>query len=246
MSDVDNLSDSLSSLSIDSITPDVGREPANIIYTRVSSINQNTKNPVSIEMQLEVCKKVAGENALWVSEGKCSGFKGIQPTLEDMISQLVKGDTIYVYEINRLTRNLEKGLEIMTRLLELGVKCVGVNDDVILSEKPRHIKQFHEALIEAHYESYRMSFRAKQMIKKRKSSGLAIGRVPFGMKRVAGKNIPNDLEQNIIHKITEFKGRRMKDKLIASKLNREGLRNRGKPWKSSAIRYLADKHLTSH
>ena len=232
------------------------RIPVHLIYTRVSAISKHAEIPESIKFQRDICldylkgKSIdphgLQEIILWVSEGKKSAYRGRLPVLEMVLPTLKSGDTVYVYEVNRLSRNLDFGLELVKLFLEKKINCTSINDSTTLTDKPADIKRFNHALVEAHYESNRLSHRAKMAAGKRKEAGHKIGKVPYGFRRVLRGNLrvdeKDDGETGVIDRIMKYHKRRYTPKLIAERLNRTGVTYRGKVWNSTNISYLCRKH----
>lgn len=219
------------------------RAPISIIYTRVSAQSSTVLNPCSLAFQLETCLKDIKSTVVQINEGVRSAFKNGQKHLNILKKFLITGDTIYVYEINRLSRNLETGLEIMNYCLNNKIKIIGVNDNITLSKLPADIKRFQEALINANYESSRLSYRTKKTIKKIKKEGHSFGKVPYGMKRIKTtkgirKNIIDEQENKALEIITKYNEKGYTPDMIICKLVKNGYKYRNKDWTKNAIKYL--------
>lgn len=225
------------------------RKPVNIVYTRVSALQTSVITPCSIELQLETCLdalKSPERSVVQVNEGVRSAYRNKQIYLNILRSFLIPGDTIYIYEVNRLSRNLENGIEFMNYCLNLGVEIISVNDKTILTKLPIDIKRFQTALIEANYESNRLSFRTKKTMAKLKKAGHSLGKIPFGKKRVIDKdgirkNVDNPDEQAALNIINKYKEKGFTSELIIKKLDKSGHKYRGKEWTKTTVNYLINR-----
>jgi DNA invertase Pin-like site-specific DNA recombinase len=83
-----------------------------IAYIRVSSVDQNP------ERQLEGTNAVSPDR---VFTDKCSGKDTKRPQLEAMLSYVREGDTVVVYSLDRLGRNLDDLRKLVTELNGRGI-----------------------------------------------------------------------------------------------------------------------------
>ncbi len=90
-------------------------------YERVSMIDQNP------DMQTDALKAYGCEQ---IFSEKISGRKRSRPELDKMLSLLRKGDTLVVWRINRLGRNLKDLIDISDTLKEQGVELVSLDGKV--------------------------------------------------------------------------------------------------------------------
>lgn len=81
----------------------------NIGYVRVSSCDQNTDRQLE-GMELDV-----------VFTDTASGKDLFRPAFEDCFDRLKEGDVLHVHSIDRLTRNLQDLLVLLSAMLERGV-----------------------------------------------------------------------------------------------------------------------------
>ena len=84
----------------------------NVAYIRVSSVDQNT------DRQYEMVKPD------WeVFEDKCSGGSTDRPALKEMLRYVRKGDTVHVFSIDRLARNID---DLRQTVIGLNEKNIGI------------------------------------------------------------------------------------------------------------------------
>ena len=97
-------------------------------YARVSTKKQLTGN--SIEEQH---RTLLEQGCTKIIEEQCTGKTTDRPKLSALMGQLKKGDTLVVTKLDRLARNVVKGVTLIRELLQAGVKVhvlnVGLLDD---------------------------------------------------------------------------------------------------------------------
>lgn len=86
-----------------------------VAYVRVPSVDQNE------ERQIEALKKYDIEK--WFTE-KVSGKNVNRPKLQEMLSFVKEGDTVYIHEFSRLARSTKDLLDISEELEKKGVYLV--------------------------------------------------------------------------------------------------------------------------
>lgn len=103
-----------------------------VIYARYSSSNQRD---VSIEQQFEACMKYAAENKLTVVERYAdravSGKTDNRPQFQRMMRDAHKGgfDFVIAWKSNRMGRNMMQAMVNESRLADLGIRCLYVEED---------------------------------------------------------------------------------------------------------------------
>lgn len=90
-------------------------------YARVSTKDQN------LESQLDHLTNAGCE---LIFQEKVSGSKKERPELDRMLSQLRKGDVVYIYKLNRLGRSMKHLLDLVTQLEQKGVGLVSLSDSI--------------------------------------------------------------------------------------------------------------------
>lgn len=103
-----------------------------VIYARYSSSNQRD---VSIEQQFEACMKYAAENKLTVvdryADRAVSGKTDNRPQFQRMMRDAHKGgfDFVIAWKSNRMGRNMMQAMVNESRLADLGIRCLYVEED---------------------------------------------------------------------------------------------------------------------
>lgn len=90
-------------------------------YVRVSTVEQNEAR------QIEGLKKHGIEK--WYIE-KISGKNTDRPKLQEMISELQSGDTVYIHDFSRLARSTSDLLKLVEELNERGIHLVSNKENI--------------------------------------------------------------------------------------------------------------------
>lgn len=90
-------------------------------YVRVSTVEQNEAR------QIEGLKKHCIEK--WYIE-KISGKNTDRPKLQEMISELQSGDTVYIHDFSRLARSTSDLLKLVEELNERGIHLVSNKENI--------------------------------------------------------------------------------------------------------------------
>jgi DNA invertase Pin-like site-specific DNA recombinase len=93
----------------------------NIGYARVSTRDQN------LELQLDALTKTGCET---IFQEKASGAITARPELDRLLASLRKGDTVYIYKLDRLGRSLKHLLDMVAELAFWGVGLVSLTDAI--------------------------------------------------------------------------------------------------------------------
>ena len=90
-------------------------------YARVSTREQ------SLAMQVEALKKAGCDQ---IHEEIASGAKTSRPVLEEIMRNLREGDTLIIWKLDRLGRNLAHLIHLTTKLIEKEVGLISLNDPI--------------------------------------------------------------------------------------------------------------------
>ena len=90
-------------------------------YARVSTRDQTP------DLQVDALKAAGCER---VYQDVASGAKAARPALDELLGQLRNGDVLVVWKLDRLGRSLKHLVELVDRLMKLGVGLVSLNDPV--------------------------------------------------------------------------------------------------------------------
>ena len=108
-------------------------------YARAST-NGHLKNAITLENQEQ---QLRSHGACYIYRDSFDGTKPARPELERLLSILEKGDTLIVTKLDRIARSMSQGIEIITDLIENGVRVnilnIGVMDNTASSKLMRNM-----------------------------------------------------------------------------------------------------------
>lgn len=90
-------------------------------YARVSTRDQ------SLSMQVEALKEAG---CFQIHEEIASGAKAARPVLDEIMRNLREGDTLVIWKLDRLGRNLAHLIHLTTRLIEKKVGLISLKDPI--------------------------------------------------------------------------------------------------------------------
>jgi DNA invertase Pin-like site-specific DNA recombinase len=169
-------------------------------YARVSTRDQN------LELQLDALNQAGCEI---VFQEKASGAKAARPELERLLSQLRKGDTVYIYKLDRLGRSLRHLLTLVADFEKLGVGLVSLTDAInTASAQGRLIFNLFASLAEFE----------RELIRERTHAGLTSARARG---RVGGRRrgLSEEAERTAIIAETLYKEQKLGVNEIARRLH---------------------------
>lgn len=108
-------------------------------YARVSTRSQ-AKDGNSLEVQEQLLKE---NGAIEIYKDSFTGTKIDRPNFDKLLSKLKTGDTLIVTKLDRIARSLTQGSELVTELINKGIKVnilnIGVMDNTPASKLIRNI-----------------------------------------------------------------------------------------------------------
>ena len=212
-----------------------------IIYARYSSHNQRD---VSIEQQIEACRKHAAELGLTITDTyedrAISGRTDNRPAFQRMMRDAENGKFQYVlaWKSNRMGRNMMQAMVNESRLMDCGVKVFYAEEDFDDSAAGRfalrsmmNVNQFY---------SDNLAEDVRRGLMDNASKCMANGRQPLGYKRgEGGKVVVDEPAAAIVREIYTriASGEMFMD--IARDLNRRGIKTQsGSEWNKSSFNVL--------
>ena len=127
-------------------------------YARVSTRDQN------LELQLDALHKAGCET---IFQEHASGATKAHPELDRLLASLRKGDTVYIYKLDRLGRSLKHLLDMVAELEFRGVGLVSLTDAInTTSAQGRLVFNLFTSLAEFE----------RELIRERTHAGLASAR----------------------------------------------------------------------
>jgi DNA invertase Pin-like site-specific DNA recombinase len=138
---------------------------AQVAYIRVSTTEQNTD------------RQLADINVTFdkVFEDKASGKSTDRPALQDMLSYVREGDTVYVHSIDRLGRSLVDLKTIVTQLNDKGVAVHFDKENLEFQagkQNPMQTLMFDMLAAFAEFERSMIKERQREGIEKAKAKGV--------------------------------------------------------------------------
>lgn len=158
----------------------------NVAYLRVSTETQAEKYGLDVQKQkiLDYCERNEVVIDRWYVDGGYSGSgldrPEIQKLLDDAENNLIK--TVYIYKLDRLSRDTADTLELMYRILpKFGVKVVSMTEE-IRTENPmdKVMLTMNAAMNQYEREVIRMRMAAGMIERLKKGLWMGGGRVPWG------------------------------------------------------------------
>ncbi len=200
----------------------------------------------SFEAQERVCREYCSKNNLTIKSvirDVCSGFKyGEQERLELAVEDLEEGDYLVVYDVDRFTRNIERGLRLLRELNTKKAFIYAVNDVCGYETLPDK-QRFRQMLIQAQAESERKSDKIKACFREHKSRGSFLGKAPFGQSALKTREGIRKLEKNvteqqIIKDIISMANENEPTCRIADMLNKKSILCRKRLWTSYKVKNI--------
>lgn len=225
----------------------LGLQTGGYIYCRVSSKEQSKYNNghTSLQVQEQEMRKYCDENDIKVidvihevySARDMDKLKG----LHYLCNIAAAGQTIYVYDISRFSRNAHHALNVLEYLKSRNIKVKSITENVTYGSASEK-NHFRLQLCASTYYSDMTSQKIKASIAFRRARGDYIGRTPYGYstevdeKTQVRSKIVNEEEMNIIHKIMKLSKKYPEH--ILEVLNKDNVKIRGKTPKISTIKRI--------
>jgi site-specific DNA recombinase len=158
----------------------------NVAYLRVSTEVQLEKFGLDVQRQkiTEYCNKHEITIDDWYVDGGYSGAKMERPEINRLLDDAEQGliDTVYVYKLDRMSRDVIDTLNLMYRVLPAyGVKLVSMTEE-IRTENPmdKVMLTMNAAMNQYEREVIRMRMSAGMLERVKKGYWMGGGRVPYG------------------------------------------------------------------
>ena len=153
------------------------------IYCRVSSKKQTRAESVSLDAQHDAivasAKGIAKGSAKKVIKEVGSGFSGRQEQLKSLIRTMKPESTLYVYSLDRFSRNMQNSLKMLDELTAKKCKLVSITQPLNY-EEPGGRMHFMTIISAAECQSRTTSSKVKMANSFKRSQGSHIGVAPFG------------------------------------------------------------------
>lgn len=158
----------------------------NVAYLRVSTEAQTEKYGLDMQKQkiLDYCKKNGITIDKWYVDGGYSGSKLDRPEIQKLLDDAENGliDTVYIYKLDRLSRDTADTLDLMYRILpKFGVGVISMSEE-IRTDNPmdKVMLTMNAAMNQYEREIIRMRMSAGMIERVKKGLWPGGGRVPLG------------------------------------------------------------------
>lgn len=228
----------------------IGLKPTGYIYGRVSSKKQSeySNGHTSLEIQEQQCLAFATGKDIKIVDCVKEARSGKDMNKLDGLNYLIniasKGQTIFIYDISRFSRNIKQALNILDKLSDKGVNIYSISEKITYTDLGSR-NQFRIQLCAANYVSEVCSAKVKASIEFRRKRGDHIGPAPFGFKTIVDKKthirklIKNPKEMKII---TLIRTQKTTDPVIILKtLNKHKIKFRNKNPTERSIKRIIKK-----
>lgn len=216
------------------------------IYTRKSHEDGLEQEYNSLDAQRDAGESyIASQKANgWVclperyDDGGFSGGNTDRPALKKLLQDCKTGlvDVVVVYKIDRLSRSICDFTDLSKKFDEWGIQFVSVTQE-INTASPAGRMMLNILITFSQFEREQIAERIRFKMESSRKKGIWVGgSVPFGYKVVNKKLIVEPETAEIVKRIFQRFIECQSTKLIASELNKEGLRTRqGNLWNTSHI-----------
>ena len=196
----------------------LGLQKNGYIYCRVSSKKQSSydQGHTSLDVQEQEIRRYCSQNKINVidviKEAYSAKNMDTMRGLQYICNIATSGQTIYVYDISRFSRNIHHSLNLLDDLNKRNISVYSISEKITYGDIHSR-NQFRLQLCAATYYSDICSQKVKDSIDFRRARGDYIGTTPFGFMTKVDENthvrskIPCEEEMKIIEVI-----RNMKDK----------------------------------
>ena len=134
-------------------------------YVRVSTMKQD----LGMQVQLDAMKNVKIREGNIVID-KVSGTKDDRPNLEKLVKLMKKGDILYIYKLDRLTRHVRKMTELVELFNERGIKMISLTQPININNAEGRCQCYiFTAIAELEVENLRARTRSGLRKSKKKS-----------------------------------------------------------------------------
>ena len=230
------------------------------IYARISSKNNCSRysnfGSISLDFQIENCKKYANKNKLEVLESNIytdigtGKNKNKRPKFKSMLEKLYQNSNkdykvILVNDVSRFFRNIELGLYELNKLSSKNISVVSVTENCSFGPYSNLVnrKKFRNLLERSEIELNAITARINNSVAFRKNRGDYFGVAPYGFKTIRDTNgkrilVESENEKKIIGFIYKKIKECYKLENIVKELNKNSFFKRGKKWKINSVKNI--------
>jgi DNA invertase Pin-like site-specific DNA recombinase len=213
------------------------------LICRVSTKEQTNCTSTSLEGQESELREAVGDryDRVKVYKISSSAYKNIPRVLENLTCVLNESTSLWVWRVDRLSRNIIKYLDWLEKLNEKKVDIHAFTEKLNYGDNKL---DFIQKIVDAQKESHVIGQRVKLSYKRKRERGDdAVGNLPYGKKYKAIMNgdgtkvvrkkvVVNKDEKKIINSIKKSKKTAEE---MANFLNKKGNKKRGRKWNKNMI-----------
>lgn len=214
-------------------------------FCRVSTKAQASADCVSLEAQkAELLRFATGSfDRVKVYTISASAYRNTPTALVDIGEAASEGDCVYIYRVDRLSRNIVKCLSWIEEVVGKGADVVALKfgePDSPLSYMTNRLA-FTQAILDAEKESFLIGQRVRASLQMRRMRGdESVGGLQYGKMYTRGEDgvlriIDNPEEQAIIARIKSWRGH---PRYLAQTLNGEGIKKKNRKWTEAMVRRM--------
>ena len=219
------------------------------LFCRVSTKEQTSCESTSLPLQESKLLEAVTDTTNRIVVHKISGsvYQRIPHQLMEVGEGAMEGDTIMVWRVDRLSRNIVDYLSWLEGLNNRGVNIVAFQEDLSY----RHNKlDFIQGIVNAQKEAEILGSRIRGSYEHRRDRGdEAVGRLPWGKKyhRILSEDGLSTVRKLVVDNKEEIaltmriRTSRARLGSLADKLNREGKFKRGRRWSPMMIKRIKEK-----
>jgi len=216
-----------------------------LAYLRVSTDQQSN----GIEVQKSAIEDYAKKNGLevykfFIDEG-VSGKTEKREALNDLYSEVKKGDLVVVQKRDRIARDIALVVFFERHMEKVGARIIstsGEGTDVENASTSFLLRRMIDLFSE--HERIVISMRIKEAMRMKRERNEFLGKVPFGKRmHVDGIHLEIDKhEQEILERIKKYRAK-MSEFKVAEKLNKLGLFYRNRPWNRPSLQRIINNNF---
>lgn len=221
----------------------------NYLVCRVSTKEQANSTSVSLDAQEHELRQdvpSSPNERIKVVKLTQSAYTSIPKQLERIGNAAQLGDTISIYRVDRLSRNIIKYLAWLEDINSRGVDIHAVSDSILYSLNKL---DFIQLIVDAQKEATMLGDRIRMANRRKLQRGdEAIGGLKFGKKYIhhtdeSGRTVRKTVgvhpeEFSTIQTIMKLHNQSCSNTFIAQDLNQKKLFKRGKSWNPNMISYI--------
>lgn len=218
------------------------------LFCRVSTKEQTSCASTSLPLQESKLREAVTDTTNRIVVHKISGsaYQRIPPQLMAVGEEVMEGDTIMVWRVDRLSRNIVNYLSWLEDLNTRGVNIVAFQEDLSYSHNKL---DFIHGIVNAQKEAEILGSRIRGSYEHRRDRGdEAVGRLPWGKKyhRILSEDGLSTVRKLVVDNTEEIaltmRIRLSRARLgsLSDKLNREGKFKRGRRWSPLMIKRIKE------